>query len=242
MTRARFALTFTTMARLARAVAPGAPHHILQRGNPGQKIFASDQDYKDYLALVAEGCASAKVGVLAYCLLPKQVHLILVPQSPKALRQALGEAHRRFTRAMNQRRGRDGGLFRGRFSSFPMDQAALALVTRFVEQAPVRGRVAAKAANWKWSSAAAHLKGKTDGFVDVKGLGVSASVWKTELAKPIAPADLKTIAACEHTGRPLGSPAFIKSLEKKLGRTLARQRPGPKPKAAKPAVKKKAKR
>ena len=230
------------MARLARAVAPGAPHHILQRGNPGQKIFASDQDYKDYIALVAEGCANARVGVLAYCLLPKQVHLVLVPQSPKALRQALGEAHRRFTRAVNQRREREGGLFRGRFSSFPMDQASLPVVVRFVEQAPVRGRAAAKAAAWKWSSAAVHLKGKGDDFVDVKGLGVGASAWKNELAKALAPAELKAIAACEHTGRPFGSPAFIKSLEKKLGRTLARQRPGPKPKAAKPAGKKKPKR
>ena len=232
------------MARLARAVAPGAPHHILQRGNPGQRIFATEQDYREYLALVAEGCAAAKVGVVAYCLLPKQVHLILVPGSPKALRQALGEAHRRFTRAVNQRRSRDGGLFRGRFSSFPMDQASLPLVTRFVEQAPVRGRASPKAAAWKWSSAGAHLKGKADGFVDVKALGESAAAWKNELAKGIAPAELKMIAACEHTGRPLGSPAFIKSLEKKLGRTLARQRPGPKPKKAKAngSAKKKAKR
>jgi putative transposase len=205
----------------------------LQRGNPGQRIFATDQDYKDYLALVAEGCASARVSVLAYCLLPKQVHLILVPHSPKALRQALGEAHRRFTRATNQRRSREGGLFRGRFSSFPMDQASLALVTRFVEQAPVRSRAAAKPGSWKWSSAGPHLKGKADGFVDVKSLGKSAGTWKTELAKPLTPAELKMIAASEHTGRPLGSAAFMKSLEKKLGRTLARQRPGPKPKAKK---------
>jgi putative transposase len=116
-----------------------------------------------------------------------------------------------------------------------MDQASLPLVTRFVEQAPVRGRAAAKAAGWKWSSAGAHLKGKADAFVDAKGLGKSASAWKVDLAKPLAPADLKIIAACEHTGRPLGSPAFVKSLEKKLGRTLARQRPGPKPKAKKKA-------
>lgn len=235
MTCASSKPSFGAMARLARAVAPGAPHHILQRGNPGQRIFATDQDYKDYLALVAEGCTSARVRVLAYCLLPRQIHLVLVPNSPKSLRQALGEAHRRFTRAMNQRREREGGLFRGRFSSFPMDQDSLALVTRFVEQAAVRGRAAAKASGWKWSSATAHLKGKADGFVDTKGLGKGAAAWKAELAKPLTPAELKTIAACEHTGRPLGSPAFVKSLEKKLGRTLARQRPGPKPKAKKKA-------
>jgi hypothetical protein len=31
------------------------------------------------------------------------------------------------------------------------------------------------------------------------------------------------------TGRPLGSAAFIASLEQSLGRTLARRKPGPKP-------------
>ncbi len=223
---------------------PGAPHHVLQRGNPGQRIFANDQDYKDYLELVAEGCAAAKVKVLAYCLLPKQVQLILVPNSPKALRQALGEAHRRFTRAVNLRRARDGGLFRGRFASFPMDAASLPMCARYVETAPVRARASAKAKDWRWSSAPAHLKGKNDGFVEVKTLLDEVKDWKTELATPFTAAELKSISASEHTGRPFGAPAFMKSLEKKLGRTLSRQRPGPKPKGAKvtAAAKSKAKK
>ena len=132
------------MARLARAVVPGAPHHVLQRGNPGQRIFAAAEDYREYLELVAEGCAKARVTVVGYCLLPKQVHLVLLPPNAKALRNALGEAHRRFTRAVNLRRGRTGGLFRGRFASFPLDKASLPLVMRFVEQAPVRGRAASR--------------------------------------------------------------------------------------------------
>lgn len=221
---------------------PGAPHHVLQRGNPGQRIFATDQDYREYLELVAEGCAAAKVRILAYCLLPKQVQLILVPTSPKALRQALGEAHRRFTRAVNIRRSRDGGLFRGRFASFPMDQASLALCARYVETSSVRAKAAAKAKDWRWSSAAAHLKGKSDATVDVKPVLDEAKDWKAELTTPFTAAELKAINASEHTGRPFGSTSFVKSLEKKLGRTLTRQRPGPKPKAApKPKAKSKKK-
>jgi putative transposase len=219
------------MARLARAVVPGAPHHVLQRGNPGQRIFSTAEDYREYLELVAEGCAKARVTVAGYCLLPKVVHLVLVPPNAKALRNALGEAHRRFTRAVNIRRGRTGGLFRGRFASFPLDKASLPLVMRFVEQAPVRGRAARKAHDWRWSSAGAHLKGKPDGFVAVKAL--AAKNWKGELGVPLKPAELKAIAASEQTGRPFGSATFIASVEKRLGRTLARQRPGPKPKRKK---------
>jgi putative transposase len=219
------------MARLARAVVPGAPHHVLQRGNPGQRIFATAQDYTEYLELVAEGCAKARVTVVGYCLLPKQVHLVLMPPNAKALRNALGEAHRRFTRAVNLRRGRTGGLFRGRFASFPLDKASLPLIMRFVEQAPVRGRAARTARDWRWSSAGAHLKGKSDSFVEVKAL--TAKNWKNELGELLKPAELKAIAASEHTGRPFGAATFIASVEKRLGRTLARQRPGPKPKRRK---------
>jgi putative transposase len=243
LTSAGFTIRFDpTMARLARAVVPGAPHHVLQRGNPGQRIFSTDQDYKDYLELVAEGCENAKVKILAYCLLPKQVQLILVPTSANALRQALGEAHRRFTRAVNLRRSREGGLFRGRFASFPMDKDSLAICARYVETAPARGKPAVKAKDWRWSSASAHLKGKSDGVVDVKPVLDEVKDWKTALATPFTPAELKAIAASEHTGRPFGSPTFVKSLEKKLGRTLARQRPGPKPAVAKPVKAAKAKR
>jgi putative transposase len=101
---------------------------------------------------------------------------------------------------------------------------------RFVEQSPVRARVAKSAKDWRWSSATAHLKGKSDGFVDVAPLAKATKGWKDQLAKPLTPAELKAIAASENTGRPFGSPAFVAAVEQRLGRTLARQRPGPKPK------------
>jgi hypothetical protein len=34
------------MLGIARAVARGLPHHITQRGNYGQVIFETDQDYR----------------------------------------------------------------------------------------------------------------------------------------------------------------------------------------------------
>jgi len=68
------------MARMARVVAAGVPHHVTQRGNRRQKVFFHDGDYKTYLALLAESCAAARVAVWAYCLMPNHVHLILVPR------------------------------------------------------------------------------------------------------------------------------------------------------------------
>jgi putative transposase len=217
------------MARLARAVVPGAPHHVLQEGKRGQRFFSSDADHKEYLALLVEGCAAARVSILAYCLMPKQVRLILVPRTKDGLRAALGETHRRFTRAMNRSRARGGNLFRGRFASFPMDRDAFVLCARYVEQAPVRARLAKAAREWRWSSAAAHLKGRKNPIVDVEPLLDRVDDWRALVGRALTKDELKAIAASEHTGRPFGSEAFIRRVEARLGRTLARQKPGPKP-------------
>ena len=37
------------MARIARVVAPGYPHHVTQRGNRREKTFFGDDDYAAYL-------------------------------------------------------------------------------------------------------------------------------------------------------------------------------------------------
>jgi len=92
------------MARLARVVAPGFPHHITQRGNRRQETFPSDNDYRTYITLMAEWCQRCGVEIWAYCLMPNHVHLVAVPESEEGLRRAIGEAHRRYSRYINFRK------------------------------------------------------------------------------------------------------------------------------------------
>jgi REP-associated tyrosine transposase len=219
------------MARIARVVAAGLPHHVTQRGNRRQPVFFCDGDFETYKSLLAEGCRAAKVQVWAYCLMPNHVHLILRPADEDGLRAALGEAHRRYTRHVNFREGWRGFLWQGRFASFPMDERYLLACARYVELNPVRARLARRARNWRWSSAWAHLAGKDDDLVRVAPLLALAPDWAAFLAGGLAEVDHKAIRRCERTGRPLGSDAFLARLERKLARPLARQKPGPKPAA-----------
>jgi putative transposase len=48
------------MARLARVVFPGHPHHVTQRGNGRARTFFGDGDYALYRDLLAENCRAAK--------------------------------------------------------------------------------------------------------------------------------------------------------------------------------------
>jgi putative transposase len=221
------------MARMARAVAPGVPHQVTQRGNRRQKVFFEEGDYAAYKELLAEGCKAAGVAVWAYCLMPNHVHLILVPGDADGLRAALAEAHRRYTRLINNRKGWSGHLWQGRFASFAMDEEHLLACAAYVEQNPVRARLVARARDWRWSSARAHLKGRDDGLVRVKPLLGRVDSWPALLSERLTAQGLEPIRSGERTGRPLGSPSFVRQLEKRLGRKLARQKPGPKPKGGK---------
>ncbi len=217
------------MARLARVIVPGLPHHITQRGNRGQPTFLCDDDYQCYLELMGQSCSAHQVEIWAYCLMPNHVHLIAVPRSADGLRRAIGEAHRRYTRSVNIREGWRGHLWQGRFASFVLDRPYLLTAVRYVELNPVRAGLASAPSRYRWSSAPAHLRGKDNALVRVAPLLKLAPPWRGFLARVIREEDIKLLRAHEHTGRPLGDEEFLATLEQSLGRILRRQKPGPKP-------------
>ena len=220
------------MARLARIVIPGIPHHVTQRGNRRQPVFFGEDDYRAYLALLGEYTRAAEVGVWAWCLMPNHVHLVLVPSHPDALRAALAETHRRYSRAVNLRESWQGFLWQGRFSSCPMDESHTLAATRYVELNPVRAGLVSRPEDWPHSSARAHLGLGADGVTDIGALAALVPDWSRFLADGLDDAALAAVRSGERTGRPLGDVDFVKRLESATGRELARRKPGPKPKPA----------
>lgn len=209
------------MARLARAVVPGIPHHVTQRGNRRQDTFFREEDYATYLDLMAEWCTACGVEIWAYCLMPNHVHLIAVPETEDALARAVGEAHRRYTRHVNAREGWTGFLWQGRFASCPMDESHLVAAARYVELNPVAAGLVRRARDYRWSSARAHLAGRDDRLVKAAPLLERVGDWRTFLSggeNAEAAAELERHLS---TGRPLGDADFVRRLEVRLGRTLA---------------------
>ena len=216
------------MARIARVIAAGIPHHVTQRGNRSMPTFFHDGDYRAYIALLAHWCRKCGVEIWAYCLMPNHVHLIAVPETDDGLRCGIGEAHRRYSRMINFRENWRGHLWQGRFASFPMDETYLLAAARYVEMNPVRSRLAPVAESWPWSSAQAHLTSRDDELVTVAPLLELAGDWRHFLAGAGEEERTHDIRKHERTGRPLGKESFIEHLETVLERTLKRGKPGPK--------------
>jgi putative transposase len=221
------------MARLARVVVPGVPHHVTQRGNRRQETFFTDEDYAAYLALLGEWCGRCGVAIWAYCLMPNHVHLIAVPDSEDGLRRGLGEAHRRYTRRINFREGWRGHLWQGRFASYPMDERYLLRAARYVELNPVRAKLWRAPWRWRWSSAAAHVAGRDDALEQVTPLLERVKDWRAFLTEVLEPEEAELLRRHERTGRPLGESAFLDRIERTLGRTVHPAKRGPKPRKRK---------
>ena len=214
------------MARMARLVVPGHPHHVTQRGGRRMDVFIEPDDYSAYLTLLSEWCGKAGTQILAYCLMPNHVHLILVPSDADGLRAALGETHRRYARHVNSREDWRGHLWQERFRSFPMEESHLLACARYVELNPVRAGLAEKPEAWPWSSTRAHLAGTTDGVIALEPLRSLAPDWRAFLEDGLNDATLDVMRRHGRTGHPLGSEAFLDRLQRTVGRAVRPRRPG----------------
>jgi len=219
------------MARIARFVVPGLPHHVTQRGNRRERVFFGDEDHELYRDLLSSQCRRQGIAVWAYCLMPNHVHLILVPDREEALGRALGETHRRYSSVVNARLRVTGHLFQSRFGSAVMDEEHLMAAARYVAVNPVRARLVARAEDWRWSSVRAHLEGRDDGLVSVAPLiDRCGGRFSDLLDAPVSAEAVSALRAAETIGRPLGSASFLDRLAAATGRDPRPRRRGPKPK------------
>ncbi len=221
------------MARLARVVIPGIPHHVTQRGNGRQKTFFEEGDYALYLDLLASAADRARVEVWSYCLMPNHVHIVLTPEDTDGLWRTFGELHRRYTGYVNARMRTTGHLWQGRYGSVAMDEAHLVTALRYVALNPVRAGLVARAEDWRWASTRALLAGEDDGVVSVapalERVGNFAAFLGEEFDEAMSYAALRK---AESVGRPIGTKEWIADMEALTGMTLAPQPRGPAPRKA----------
>jgi putative transposase len=220
------------MARIARVVAPGCPHHVVQRGNNRGPVFFSEDDRRLYLAILGRQCRRHDLALHAYCLMTNHVHLIATPRGPASLANAIGRAHWIYAQKLNRRLGRSGHLWQGRFHSCPMDDAYFLSAMAYVELNPVRAGISAAPADYEWSTARAHLglPGRAAIAIDnarwerlTKPTGV---IWSEYLRAFQPGPELDHLRACTSRGLPAGRKSFIKRLERQTDLRLTPQSPG----------------
>jgi putative transposase len=217
------------MARIARVVVPGLPHHITQRGNRREPVLFGAEDYPLYRRLIATAARRANTAIRAYCLMPNHVHLIVTPSDQDGLRATFAEAHRRYAGAINTRFHWTGHLFQGRFGAVVTDEPHLLAAARYIALNPVAAGLGSRAGDWPWSSARAHLAAADDELAPVAPLRTLIPDFAALLAASADPAATTRIERAPTIRRTLGASEWIAVLESRFGRRLAPGKPGPKP-------------
>lgn len=216
------------MARIARLVVPGYPHHVTQRGNRRQRTFFCEDDYLEYITRLVDARDKAGVSVWAWCLMPNHVHLVVVPERHDSLAMFFAQAHLRYTRYINARNDWCGHLWQARFHSCVMDERHLIAGVRYVERNPVAAGLCDRPEEWPWSSARAHLTGADDALTTVRPMLERIEDWQAYLRAAGTDEELESLRTNSRTGRPLGDERFVEELEQLTGRALKRRKPGPK--------------
>jgi len=217
------------MARLSRIVIVNIPHHVTQCGNARQFLLATDDERLVYLNLLRKYVQFHELSLLGYCLMSNHVHLVAVPGNPDALALALKQTHGRYASYWNAAHRSSGHVWQGRFYSCPLDSYHLWVALRYAELNPMRAGLVDKAESWPWSSAAAHcgsVEPDTCLAMEMWSKRWSVETWREYLAAGETECEIAAIRKCTHTGRPLGGPGFVRTLEQATQRRLVPQKGG----------------
>jgi len=219
------------MSRIARAVALGFPHHVVQRGNNREKVFLNDEDKEKYLSLLKKYSGKWDSPILAYCLMSNHVHLLTRPTKNESLCKMMQGITLCYTQYINRTYKRTGRLWESRYHSSIVDKEKyLWAVARYIEQNPVRVKIVNKAEDYPHSSAKAHIHGVKDEILGEALFEGRQREDYIELMKAsIKEEEINSIRNHTKNGRPMGSESFIEKMERKLDR-IFKSKPRGRPK------------
>ena len=129
----------------------------MNRGVARAAIYVHDRDRLTFETLMAQFAEELGVEIHAYCLMGNHFHLLL--HCPRGgLSTFMQQLASSYTRIVNERLGRDGPLFRGRFHSVPVQsEHQIAHTAAYIHRNPIDLVPEAALDAFRWSSYGVYL-------------------------------------------------------------------------------------
>ncbi|MGC3955414.1 MAG: transposase [Propionicimonas sp.] len=141
-----------SMPRRARQLSESGIYHVMLRGINRQAIFLDEEDHLRFLHCLHDTRELSGCRVLAYCLMPNHVHLVLRAEG-ESIGQVVKRLGVRYAWWHNVKYDRVGHVFQDRFRSCPVDDDEyFVTLLRYVWNNPVKAGMVERPDQYRWSS------------------------------------------------------------------------------------------
>src|SRR5690349_3795220 len=205
------------MPRTARAIAPGYCYHLINRANKKARLFHERADYEQFLALIARAQSRLNLPMIAACLMPNHIHLVVRPTDADDLARWMHWVFTTHVRWHHKKYDATGRVWQGRFKAFASQtDHHLLTVMRYVERNALRAKLVERAEDWEWGS----LAWRREAIAPVR-LSESPvplpSYWRQLVNDPHSAAELAEIRTCVNRQRPFGEEDWVARQVKEFG-------------------------
>src|SRR6056297_903317 len=145
------------MARPLRIDEPNGWHHVMNRGVDRSIVYPHDRDRVTFEKLMGRLADELGIEIHAYCLMGN--HYPLLVHFPRGgLSTFMQQLSSSYTRIVNERLGRDGPLFRGRFHSVVVQsELQIAHAAAYIHRNPIDLVPESVLDAYRWSSFGVYL-------------------------------------------------------------------------------------
>jgi len=132
--------------------APDSFQHVYTRGHSRHKIFIDEEDYLTFLNLLQRYLSPEetktlnrtpypnfynKVDLLAFCLMPNHIHMLIYQRQPHAMAQFMRSLLTSYVGYFNKKYKRSGSLFESKYkASMIENEPYLQHITRYIHMNP----------------------------------------------------------------------------------------------------------
>jgi putative transposase len=205
---------------------------VINRGNNKARIFRDNADYAAFTGYMAEAQRRFSASLLAACLMPNHVHLVLQPAFASDITRWMHWVFTSHVGHHHRRHGTTGRIWQGRFKASAIQcETHLLTVMRYVERNARTASLVPRAEDWLWGSLHWRVQGHPLLALDSPPVALPenwvAWVNAAQTAKELA--ELRASIARE---RPIGEDDWVAQAARESGMTSSitpRGRPRKKP-------------
>ena len=205
------------MPRPPRLLFPGHYYHVLNRANRGNDIFHGADDYHAFVRLIIRAQQRVELPVVAACLMPNHVHLVLHPRLADDLPRWMRWLFTTHVRHYHEKHSTSGRLWQGRYKAFlAQDDHYLLTLIRYVERNALRKKLVVRAEDWRWGSLHWRCRDRSPLVLEPPPMPLPSN-WTEFVNLPQTAAELEAIRTSVNRERPFGDPEWAKQKARDAG-------------------------